>query len=268
MKAIDFNYNGLLASNFGLVICNFDSSGGLETVSIGSELSLDTISLFNGNKYALVNTSYNEVNYTFSICKYRCENGEIRPLTTDECREITRWLNRNDGYFPLEILQDGYENIIFEGTFNLSAIKFDGEVYGFELTFITNRPFAIQKQSKHIIDFSSIDKNYVITDQSDNIGYIYPKIRIKCNASGDLHIYNSNEKRTTIIKNCTLNEIITFDEYLNMSTTSSGHKLFNDFNFVFFRISNSYNDRNNTISVNLPCEIEIEYYPIVKGVGL
>ena len=77
-----------------------------------------------------------------------------------------------------------------------------------------------------------------------------------------------SHKRTTIIKNCTLNEIITFDEYLNMSTTSSGHKLFNDFNFVFFRISNSYNDRNNTISVNLPCEIEIEYYPIVKGVGL
>lgn len=44
--------------------------------------------------------------------------------------------------------------------------------------------------------------------------------------------------------------------------------LSNDFNFVFFRIANSYENNQNIISVNIPCEITIKYYPVAKGVGL
>lgn len=267
MKAIDFCYNGLLASDFGLIICDFEGSSGVETVSIGSELSLDTVSMFNGCKYALVNTSYEEVSYTFQVCKHYCD-GDMEPLTIDEQRSIARWLNRNDGYFPLQILQEGYENIVFEGTFNLSAVEFEGDVYGYELTFMMNRPFAIQRQGAYRIDFSDTSRNYNIYDSSDNIGYIYPKVTIVCKSSGDLHLYNSIENRTTIIKNCAANEVITFDEYLNIDSSNSSHKLYNDFNFIFFRIANTYSERKNVISVNLPCEIKIEYSPIVKGVGL
>lgn len=268
MKAINFSYNGLLASDFGLMICKFDNSEGFNTIEVGSELSLDTISLFNGNKYALVNTSYNEVNYTFQICKSYCNEKYITPLTINEQRKIVRWLNRNDGYFPLQIIQSGYENIIFEGTFNLSAIKFEGEVYGYELTFMMNRPFAIQTKTRFVLDFSDISKKYTIMDKSDNIGYIYPKIEIKCKSNGDLHLHNSIEDRTTYIKNCTQNEIITFDEYMNIDSSNDIHKLYNDFNFVFFRIANTYDNKKNIISVDIPCEITIEYHPIVKGVGL
>ena len=53
-----------------------------------------------------------------------------------------------------------------------------------------------------------------------------------------------------------------------MSTSLSSHKIYNDFNFVFFRIANTYANNKNIISVNIPCEITIKYYPVAKGVGL
>lgn len=113
-----------------------------------------------------------------------------------------------------------------------------------------------------------LTKKLKIIDESDDIGYIYPDIQIKCLSSGDLKITNSIENRTTIIKNCSTNEVISVDENLNISTSLSSHKLYNDFNFVFFRIANSYENNQNIISVNIPCEITIKYYPVAKGVGL
>ena len=267
MYAIDFEYDGILASDYDLMICSFDSTG-VETVDCGSAITFNTVPLLNGTRYALTSTLYeNDTEYTFQICKSSCL-AKLTPFDTDEQRRIFRWLNRNDGFHKLKIIQEGYENIFFEGSFNVKTIQISGEVQGFELTFISNRPFALFEKERFIINADTSNYTYCFEDISDNIGYIYPDIKIKCNSSGDLKIHNSVENRTTVIKNCSAGEVITCDEFLNISSSFSSHKLYDDFNFVFFRIANRFDEIKNTLTISIPCEITIEYNPIVKGVGM
>ena len=49
MKSYDFEYDGLNLSDFGFMICSFDSKG-VETISNGSTITFNTVSMFNGNK--------------------------------------------------------------------------------------------------------------------------------------------------------------------------------------------------------------------------
>ena len=269
MKSLDFEYDGILASKKGIIPCSFDNDG-KDNIDYGSKINFDTISIQNGKKFELVNSGYDTAGeFTFQICKdpYLQVNKGSRYFTTDEQRFVYRWLNRNDGFHILKIYTIEGETILFEGSFNIEAIEFCGEIIGFELTFSMRTPFAT-KDCKTITHNFKANEQFTIIDESDDIGYIYPDLQIKCKSSGDLRLYNSIENRTTIIKNCTSGEVLTFDENLNMSTSLPSHKLYNDFNFVFFRIANSYTNNQNIISVNIPCEITIKYYPVVKGVGL
>ena len=83
------------------------------------------------------------------------------------------------------------------------------------------------------------------------------------NGAGDLEIVNEFENRTMIIKNCSVGETITLD-YPVIQTSDSEHKIMDDFNWTFFRLANTYDDRNNHITISLPCTIKMTYSPIVK----
>ena len=107
---------------------------------------------------------------------------------------------------------------------------------------------------------------YTLFDTSDEIGYIYPDLKIICLESGKLELYNSNENRKTIIENCSANEVINFSENLVFSSSNESHKIQNDFNYIFFRIANSYGNRKNIISSSIPVDIEFSYSPYVKVV--
>ena len=266
MKAIDFEYDGVLASEQGITICSFDSDD-QDTVDYGSKINFDTVSMRNGKEFGLVNSGYDEAGeFTFQICKILSNKGS-HYFSTDEQRFVYRWLNRNDGFHTLKIVTFDNQTILFEGSFNIEVIEYCGKVIGFELTFTMGKPFATQ-DLKTITHTFTANEKFTITDESNDIGYIYPDIQIKCKSNGDLKLYNSVEDRTTIIKNCKSGETISVDKNLNISTSLSSHKLYNDFNFVFFRIANSYTNNQNIISVNIPCEIIIKYYPVAKGVGL
>ena len=268
MRTTDFEYDGTLASDYGFMVCSFDG-GGTDTIEYGSNINFDTVSMRNGKKFSLINSGYDEAaNFTFQICKNPSvfSDNEMY-FTTEEQRQIYRWLNRNDGYHELKIFTDDFGVIIFNGSFNINAIVLNTEIVGFELTFQMEAPYATQSRKIFRKKFTG-KGSFTFVDESDDIGYIYPQLKITCKNDCDLEIHNSVEGRTTIIKNCKSGEVITFDENLNISTSLPSHKIYNDFNFVFFRIANTYKNRRNTISVNSACDIVLEYYPIVKGVGL
>ena len=50
MKALDFEYDGTLASSKGIVVCSFDSSDD-ETVDYGSKINFDVTSMRNGKEF-------------------------------------------------------------------------------------------------------------------------------------------------------------------------------------------------------------------------
>lgn len=264
MTALDFEFAGEYLKDRGFIICRTDSPG-LETINGDSQLTFDTTSQSNGKTFGLSISYYEDhIEITFKICKYSHKKG-ILPISVYEERELKRWLNRP--YFhKFKIIMPNWADIYMEGSFNINNIELNGQVYFFELTFISNHPFALHEPITYKFQTSNEDNIFSFYDVSDEIGYIYPDIEITCLEDGDLEITNSNEDRVTIIKNCVKNEVISFTKELVFSSSISEHKIQNDFNYIFLRISNSYGNRKNILSFSKPVKIIMTYSPYVKAV--
>ena len=143
------------------------------------------------------------------------------------------------------------------------VIELDGKIIGFELELLTNRPYALQEPISMTI--KNLQENGIkrIVSKSDEEGYIYPEMTIYIEQDGDLTIYNSLEDRTMHIANCTSGEVIKIN-YPMIESSLESHKIQNDFNWKFFRISRTYQNNVNEINISIPCTIQLTYSPVVK----
>jgi hypothetical protein len=257
----DFEYDGICLSEKGYMICKFGSNG-VETVSNGSYITFNTTPTMNGVNYELTGSEYSDcLTATFQICKNSCNSNSVE-MTIEELRDIMRWLNRRE-FHKFKLLNAEYTNIFFEASFNISKIEIDGKIYGLELEMFTNRPFAIQEPVVVMLENIVPNDKKIIYSISDEEGHIYPDMEITIHEDGDLEIYNVNEGRTMRIANCKSGEVININYPLIRSSVSS-HKIQNDFNWKFFRITNTFRNKENSITTSLPCNIKITYSPIVK----
>lgn len=260
MKCYDFEYDGIRLSDKGFMICKFDS-GGVDTVSNGSEITFNTVSTLRGVKHELTSVEYGDyLTATFQICNNYCDR-RSEEISLDDMRDVMRWLNRKN-FHKFRLLDDEYSGIYFEASFNVSKVEVDGKLYGFELEMFTNRPFAIAEPVTVKLDVKA-DETINVYNKSDDEGYVYPNMEITVNESGDLEIYNAMEDRTMTIKNCVADEVITI-EYPMISSSVESHKIQNDFNWVFFRLASTFKNKLNEVEVSLPCSIQLIYLPIVK----
>lgn len=266
--AYDFEYAGFYLSDFGFVVCDFDSSSGTDIASAGSVITFNTVPRNKGKIWSLTSTQYDEcIQTTIQICKNPNLYEDLR-IDNDEYRSIMRWLNRRE-FLKFRLLTDDNttdDTGFYMASFNVSKIKIQDVLYGLELTMETDKPFAYGEPQRIVINAKDTEREYDICDVSDEIGSIYPSMKITCNGSGDLMIYNDLENCTTEIKNCSEGEVITIDgDALFIETSLKSHTTINnDFNYCFFRIGNTYDKRNNRITVSLPCDIELSYMPVIK----
>lgn len=262
----DFQYDGLSLSNFGFIICDFNGSSGVNTVSAGSKITFNTVSRHKGKKYSLTSTQYDEcVQAKIQICKDSCVYEDLR-ITDDEYRDLMRWLNRRE-FLPFYAIGDEEEKVCYyDASFNIDKITIGHVLYGLELTMETNRPFGYGEEQVITWNITDTSKNYTLNDISDEIGYIYPDLTITCNSNGNLELINETEDITMIINNCSTGEVIKISgDTQIISTSLDSHHLYDDFNFEFFRIGNTFENRENIISSTLPCTLEIKYKPIIKN---
>lgn len=267
MYALDFEYDGQYLSDYGFMICNFGDSG-MNTISAGSTITFNKISLHRGKKYNLTGTQYDEcIQTTFCICKNpSLYDGDFQ-ISNDEYRDIMRWLNRRE-FCSFQLLggndYDG-EACFYEASFNISKIKIDEILCGMELTMETNKPFGYGQEQSAVWTVVSPDKPHILSDTSDEIGYIYPDLKITINKNGDFSLYNESEDCRMEIKNCTVGEVIRIHGSSQIIESSlDSHRIYDDFNFEFFRIGNTISNRSNRIFCTLPCKIELTYSPIIK----
>lgn len=307
MKANDFEFDGKRLSEFGFIICSFDSKG-LETYD-GAEISFNSVPTLGGSKFELVSTQYeNCLEATIQICKNLCSGGalEIQP---HEHRNLTKWLNRKK-FLKFKLLSDEYIDLYFEATFTkINKIEVDGKIVGLELDIITNSPYAFKEQKTNIVVCSEDKKVYGWEkyDGDIKLGYVTSKDDENAYPSG-LHtdgysyvyagqVYKSSINDTSyeegyiypyveiIIKEDgdlkIYNSIENRDTYIAncvdgevitmdypiIQSSKISHNIQNDFNWNFFRIANTYKKSRNDLIVSLPCTIKIKYSPIVK-VGL
>lgn len=261
MKCYDFWYDNLKLSDFGFMICSFDS-GGTDTISNGSEITFNQVSVLNGAKQELTSVQYdNCITATIQICKNLCNDNNFE-VSVEEMRNIMTWLNRK-GFHKFKLIDDEYVGIYFESSFNVSKVEIGGKICGFELEMTTNRPWALQEPVEIVINNDIANKICSFYSKSDEEGYVYPDMEIAIASDGNLDIYSVTEDRHMVINNCKSGEVITID-YPIIQTSLNSHKIQNDFNWVFYRVSTSFKNKENEFTASLPCSIKIKYSPIVK----
>lgn len=261
MKCYDFWYDGLKLSDFGFMICSFDS-GGTDTISNGSEITFNQVSTLNGAKQELTSIQYDDcITATIQICKNLCNDGSFE-ISVEKMRDIMRWLNRKS-FHKFKLIDDEYTNIYFEASFNVSKIEIGGKICGFELEMTTNRPFALMEPVEIVIDNPTSGKVHAFFSNSDEEGYIYPDMEIVVKGDGKLDLYSITEDRHMVVDNCKAGEVVTIDYPIIQSSLDS-HKIQNDFNWIFYRVSTSFKNKENEFTVSLPCSVKIKYSPIVK----
>lgn len=275
----DFEYAGHRLSEFGCIVCYLTSNSSISEIAIGCDVTFNTVKNNHSSISQIVSTQYDTVYTTpFQIMKYKCndkkESGDLNScaLTDIEVRRLIKWLNRRSYEKFMAVYEDGsYSDVRYYGSFNVKEIRLGNQVIGLSLVFTANAPYGFGEEIEFDYELSGVDDEIYIESDSDEIGYIYPKVLIEVKESGDLRLHNQLDNRTTVIKNCVVGEIITLDGELKLIESSMDHQgLFNDFNYEYPRISNEcndeYEDENvvNIYTVSLPCNINIKYSPIRK----
>lgn len=268
MQLIDFEYNGARLSDYDFMVCSFD--GANETVEINGGITVNKVKAPNAHRHMSVGVNYDETfSPTIQICKFSC-NHDNHVITEEELRWMTRWLNRKS-YCKFKPIYDdaAFTDVYYNATFNIQLVKIGGDVVGMELTMDTDSTYGYVEPVEYKRTFYSTDEKLTIIDFSDEVGYLYCNATIKCLASGELKISNDlDPNNVVIIKNCVANEVITLLGQQKIIQSDKEHKtLYNDFNYNYIRISNTYEDNENVFTTSLPCEVTLTYSPIRK-VGL
>lgn len=266
MYAIDFEYDGIRLSDYGMMICKFDS-GGLETVSSGSDLTFNTVKTTGSDIFRFYGAKYEEsYSATFQVCKNRCdsENIKLNPL---EVSGIQRWLCRKDGFHKFKIIQDDYVDIYWNATFAVKQLDLGGEIIGLELTLHTDSPYAYGSEQSATFSINESGSTFSLYDQNDEIGYIYPTLEITNSGVGTLTLYSDlSPKKTTIVFES--QDTVTLNGVNKTIVSENDYELSGKFNFIFPKLINTFDNRENVFTASgVTCDITFFYCPKIK-VGL
>lgn len=273
MYATNFEYDGLKSSDFGMMICRFDTSG-LETVSSGADVTFHTVKSSGSNKFRMYGSAYEE-SYasTFQICKNPC-SGDNLYLEANEVSALQRWLCKKDGYHPFHPIQDDLRDIYWNAAFQCKQISLGGKIIGLDLTLYTDSPYAYVRQAP--ISYSAEPgESFSLYDTSDEVGWIYPTVTIVCGEMGNIQLQNNLDSKILQLTSLSKGETITLNGENKVITSSlERNDLQNNFNFYYPRIFNKIVDgidvRENIFTLSsdsIPCDITFEYSPVMK-IGL
>ncbi|MCM1500116.1 MAG: hypothetical protein NC124_16760 [Clostridium sp.] len=268
MYCTEFLFDGISSRAYDLIICSFDGGQSGE-MTAGSNIEFTTFKAPNTNKWVRTGAVYNEqLTFSFQICKYICGSSDIKPFSERELAFLMRWLVRKD-YKWLQFIQEGYENIFYNCQINAQRYMSAGKCYGLTLTAVCDAPFGWSGLMTSTISCPG-SKVVYIYDSSDEIGEVYPSVELYVkNANQNIQIENCLTGRNTIIRNCTAGEHIVMD---NMKIESSERRpggqnvydgnhvtLLDDFNFQWFTLGNTFNNRENEIIVTGDCDILLNW---------
>lgn len=268
MYATDFEYDGHYLSDFGFMVCDFGSRSDFDNINAGARITFNTVPINHGRRYGLAGSKYGEcIQATFNVCKDPCVYDGMK-VTNDEYRDLMRWLNRREFLrFRFIKNEDDDDTCYFDASFNIEKVLVNRDLYGLKITMETNKPFGYGQEEVHTLASYDSSKVHLIRDMSDDVGFIFPDMKITINESGNLTIVNQSMDCTMVINNCVQGEVITIHGDAHIITSSlDSHKLWNDFNYEFMKLGNTIDDRSNKITISLPSTVEFRYTPIIKDV--
>lgn len=267
---IDFYYDNQYLSDYGFIIGYLTSSNKGKSVTEGVKLTFNKIVKNDGKNQSLASAKYDTCYTTsFEIFKNpKIHRGKEMVITSDEFRDIMRWLNRRE-YLPFFFIPKSGDEAEkhYNASFNVQKIYVGKNLIGISLTMETDSPVGYGQTQTYRYTVTDQKKEFLLTDISDEIGCICPDLKITIERAGDLTISNTTFNTTTEIKNCKVDEVITIKgDTQIIQTDSDEHRqtLRNDFNYEFLKIGNTIKSRQNRITFSLPCKVELSYTPTIK----
>ena len=270
MYAYDFEYDGKQLSDFGFIICHFDSSSGVNSADAGSEISFTTASAHDGKRQYAVGSEYKKcLGTTFQICKNPNLYPNAEVITAEEFRQLSRWLNRREylWFHAYDWCDPEVKRPWVRASFNLERIDIGNETVGIELTAVTDSPFGYGDEIVKVMEFTDGDMEQTLYDRNDEIGECYPELEVEIDEAGTFTLADNMTGCSCEVENCVADETLYFSgETMIIETDSVTHAntLANDFNYDFFRIGNTSGERENVITATLPCTVTLRYRPILK----
>lgn len=263
----DFIFDGQSLSDFGYMLCDFSGSGD-ENAEVSVIEYTDIKSPLSNISHKVANNYPSNYTRTLQVCKNICENQKDTILTNEDVSTIAKWLCRKEYKYFKWVDDTDDDEIFYEVYCNISKVYLYGECYGLEITLTSNRPFGFTREIRYSKTLSA-NEQFEINVYSDEEGYIYPDVIVTVLSAGNWQLTNTLENRTTVIKNCVANEMITIQgsDLLQITSSNSSHFLASDFNYKYPRLYNEYRNSVNAFTSNLPCQIQITYRGIRK-VGL
>lgn len=266
----DFEYDGKRLSDFNSVLSS-DSGNGVQTVNTGNTIDFQTVELPFLKKVKTTKNKYGEMlTATLSIVKNPCDSRYV--YTQNEANGIYRWLNRMEFASFTPIYEDeNWSQVFYHASFNVSTKRIGNDIVGFELEMTTDAPFAYYKEVTFSKKSVTANNKLVFNDTSDEVGYQYPVVTVKCNTPGTLTLTNSADPdNDVVVKNCANNEVITFSgDTKSISSNMTHTTLYDDFNYKYPRIVNSMEKnskdvRRNEFFTSVNADITLVYSPICK----
>ena len=266
MYAIDFEFDGRRLSDFGCILTSFS---GMQdgAVPSGASTVFSTAKSSSSDIYDMFSSSYDApFSATFEICKNPCidENASNPGFTPYEISNIQKWLCRRTQYCKFKILADDYEDIYWNGYFTSQQYMSGSSIIGLQLVFTADAPYAYLEDVT--LNYSvNANEEFVIESVSDEEGYIIPNMEITLKSGGTFELQNDRDTRVMSVENCSGDEVLTIDgKYLLIDSSLSSHDLSLDFNYMFPRVFNTYDNVKNVFTANQACDITVTYTPAIK----
>lgn len=270
---IDFEYANKRLSDFDCIACEINQSGGVQELDMGFDITFNTVKDNHSSIHHQTSSSYDNV-YTpqpFKIIKNPCgKNSDELYMTTDEVRNLIKWLNRHEyhKFKPIPIDEEMVD-VYYFGSFNVKKITVNDRTVGLVLTFTSNAPYGFGERVINEFDLDDTSNTFSVFGDGDEYITLYPNATITCKQDGNLKITNTLTGNIFEILNCSENEIIYVNgEHGYIDSNNQVHKdttLYSDFNYNFLDIVVTENEfEENIFETSMPCQITIDYSPIRK----
>ena len=254
-----FMLNNRSNTDFGLIVCAISPDDG-ETDSYLTMEPIYTES-FDGS----IRRDYG-AKYTQSAILYiTMLKNNYADMSRKELREVLDWLTGLRKVSWLDLYNDDSGEISFSFLGRITDVKLqklDSRVVGIKAEFTSISPWAYSGINHNEISLSGTTTRHSILNASDEVGiYVYPNVTFVNKANnGSLNIINHTTGEETIIRNLSMNEVITLDSNKTIYSDKPVKIFGDDFNFNWLRLSQGYNH----IEVTGVGHLTIEHRDIMK----
>lgn len=235
-----FNYlNKNSSTDFNLIISHFSDntdSGEVETF-----MSMDPVYTDNayGTRRIDYGAKYSSV-AVFRITVIKQDGGE---LSVANIREYLKWLTGARSNSSLDLLIGDEVKYSFTGRFtNAWQYKMDARTCGLILEFTSISPWAyspVQTVSQSIFGNETIQ----INNPSDDLyTFIYLNTKYENSTGDSLTIENKTLNEVTQVNNLAINEVITLNNNMIITSDKPSRIFGNDFNFTWPRLAAGDNE--------------------------